>query len=193
MMYSEPARVFPLGLSLPMVQALDMGAKRTVRRLSSSILGRVRSGDLLWVREPIRISEVQTVRDRLYFSYLADPGVQHSIRWVPRIAKPAVGDRPARTMPRELSRFTLRVTVARIERLRSLDASDVASEGLVASGAVDASGGRPVRAYAAMWDEHHLSPADQWAANPEVVVISFALLRQGIDTLVPGLGHGGVR
>lgn len=192
MMHPEPSRVLPIAMSALMVRALQDKCKRETRRLATSPLSRLRPGDLLWVREAIRIADINVVPTKLRYSYEAD-GLAVEIPWPKRLAKPLPGVRAPRFMPRELSRLTLRVIHVHHERLRDMSAADCYDEGIGATPHLDAAGGDPIRAFAALWDQLHDKPGERWADNPEVAVIRFASIARGVDAMLPGLGHGGVR
>jgi len=192
MMHAEPARVLPISFSGPMVLALQNHCKTVTRRLASSPLSRLRQGDLLWVREAISISGINVTPNRLAFCYEADKQDCES-PWPPRLAKPAPGARIPRFMPRELSRLTLRVIHVHQERLQDMQERNCYDEGIGALPQLDAAGGDPLRAFAALWDHLHDKPGERWAENPEVAVIRFACMQRGVDAMIPGLGHGGVR
>ncbi len=192
MMHAEPSRILPISFSGPMVRALQDRCKTVTRRLSSSPLARLQPGDLLWVREAIRIPAVNVTPGRLVFYYEAD-GRERDIRWPNRLAKPLPGPRIPRFMPRELSRITLRVSNVHLERLQDIDPHELYDEGIGSTDYLESANGDARRAFAALWDKLHDKPGERWADNPEVVAIRFACIRQGVDALIPGLGHGGVR
>jgi len=188
----EPSRILPVSFSGPMVLALQDRCKTVTRRLASSPLARLRPGDLLWVREAIRISAINVTPGRLIFSYDAD-GLESEVPWPKRLSKPLPGRRIARFMPREISRLTLRVIHVHLQRLQEIEDRDCYDEGIGATQHIEASCGDPRRAFAALWDELHDKPGERWVDNPEVVAIRFACARAAVDSLIPGLGHGGVR
>lgn len=192
MMHAEPSSILPIAFSGPMVLALQDRCKTVTRRLASSPLARLQPGDLLWVREAIRISGINVTPGRLAFSYEAD-GREREVSWPKRLAKPLPGPRIPRFMPREISRLTLRVIHVHTERLQQIGDRECYDEGIGATQHLEAAGGDPQRAFSVLWDELHDKPGERWEDNPEVVAIRFACLRQGVDTLIPGLGHGGVR
>lgn len=119
-------------------------------------------------------------------------------------------------MPRELSRFALRLLHVGRERLRALDDAAALAEGVQAvpeffyddsacprsdpdclgedGECHDACGPPPARqAFARLWDSLHDADGERWADNPGVVVLRFGMLERRVDELVPGLGAGGVR
>jgi len=192
MMHPEPPRILLIMFSEPMILALQDRCMTTTRRLASPPLTGLRPGDLLWVCEAIRISETKVTPGQLVFSYEAD-ALERSVPWPKRLAKPLPGPRIPRFMPRELSRLTLRVIQVHGERLQQIDDRQCHDEGVGATQHVEAAGGNPRRAFSFLWDELHDKPGERWADNPEVVTIRFACMLQGVDALIPGLGHGGVR
>lgn len=192
MMHAEPSRILPISFSAAMILALQGRCKTVTRRLATSPLARLRGGDLLWVREAIRIREVQLTPGKLWFSYEAD-GETRDMPWPKRLAKPAPGLRNPRFMPRELSRLTLRVIHVHTEMLQEIDGSALYDEGIGATDYLESAGGDARRAFADLWDGLHDKSGERWADNPEVAAIRFACVRRGVDALIPGLGHGGVR
>lgn len=192
MMHAEPSRILPISFSKPMIIALQDRCKTVTRRVASSPLARLRPGDLLWVRESIRISGINVTPGRLVFSYEADQ-LEQEVPWPRRLAKPLPGPRPPRFMPREISRLTLRVIHVHTEKLQQIEDRECYDEGIGATPHLEAAGGSPRDAFSVLWDELHEKPGERWSENPEVVAIRFACIRRGVDTLIPGLGHGGVR
>lgn len=191
MMHPEPARIMPIDMPDLMVAALLGRCKTMHRVLQTSALSRAKPGDLLWVRETIRISDLNVFPGRLDFSYPSD-GLNRWVPWPKRKAKPLPGIRAPSFMPRELSRLTLRVIHVHGETLQEIEERECYDEGVGSLPHLEASAGFAIRAFSAFWDETHDVGA-RWADNPEVCAIRFAVIRQRIDALVPGLGHGGVR
>jgi site-specific DNA-cytosine methylase len=133
MIAGADARVMPIEFSAPMVRALLAGRKTETRRLISSPLARVRRGDLLWVKEAVRIGREMPRsggRTEVRFEYAAD-GTVSAVDWPSRLARPAPGGRSARFVPPELSRLTLRVEDARPQRLADIDDQSALAEGIV--------------------------------------------------------------
>jgi hypothetical protein len=207
MIAGADARVMPIEFSAPMVRALLAGRKTETRRLVSSPLARVRRGDLLWVKEAVRIGREMPRsggRTEVRFEYAAD-GTASAVDWPSRLARPAPGGRSARFVPPELSRITLRVEDARTQRLADIDDQSALAEGIVPCVWPDAgvrgywveSFGNiwpePRSAFLALWRELHGDPGSDAEANPEVIAIRFAVLRRPVASVVPALGHGGVR
>jgi hypothetical protein len=83
---------------------------------------------------------------------------------------------PSIHMPRWASRLTLIVEAVRVEPLQAISEADAIREGVTL---IEESMECPVEAYAALWRSLH--GADSWDANPEVVAISFSVVRGNID------------
>ena len=197
----------PIIFSAPMVRALLEGRKTQTRRLAwkplviaiateghpteevrdASLWQRVQPGDRLYVREawkPHSLYDHMAPRDmpQAKVFYLADDAYSPS----------GSRGRPGIHMPRWASRLTLTVTAAKVERLQAITEDDARAEGIYwsrrwegwTSGAgadetVDFHTSRPDRAFASLWERLHGDGA--WAANPEVVALSFTVARENID------------
>lgn len=149
-------------------------------------------GDILWVRETWGMASdlLGAVPGPVYRADYTDSelralGAKH-YRW-----------RPSIHMPRKAARIFLRVTGVRVERLQSLNTSDLIAEGITprhspgrcrCAWAVDGCMDGPcpnrdgyeffahLEPFAELWD-HTMRPADRpcygWEANPWVWVITF--------------------
>ena len=145
------------------------------------------AGDILWIRETwncLPIPEPLRGTSKTYW-YKAD-GAELRDKW-----------RPSIHMPREAARIFLRVTGVRVERLQSLNTSDLIAEGITprhspgrcrCAWAVDGCMDAPcpnrdgyeffahLEPFAELWDRT-MRPADRpcygWEANPWVWVITF--------------------
>jgi hypothetical protein len=86
---------------------------------------------------------------------------------------------PSIHMPRWASRMTLIVTDVRTQKLNDISGADAIAEGLSRapgawwSGAEGQASPTAVGAYALLWESLH--GAGSWAANPDVIAISFAI------------------
>lgn len=203
MLHPDPNRILRAPLSSAMVQATLRGQKDTTRRMASSPLARAEPGDLIWVQEALEIDTRPGPSGLLRIRYAADGMFDwREVPWPERLARPTGTFRLARFMPRELSRITLRVRRTRFHRLQDMVEGDAQAEGFIR-----VQGPGPARwwvpgvteqhatacaAYAELWDDLHKEEGARWADNPEVVAVTYDRLGP-IDTLVPGLGHGGVR
>lgn len=147
------------------------GPDDTERRLAwpATHWQRVRPGDRLWVRENFARPNGSVVR------YVATDDV--------------IGCRVTSSMrmPRNYSRLTLTVTATKIERLQTMTTRDARAEGMppikVTAGCNDPSGidRAFINQFAVLWDELH--GAGAWAANPEVVCLTFQVDKLNIDAL----------
>lgn len=140
---------------------------------------RVRPGDRLWVRE-----SWSNAGDG--FGYMADhPGDPRGLGW-----------RPSIHMPRQASRLTLVVTATRIEPVQAISEADALAEGIVVfhSGdtrmlgiptldghAYDHAGLTGRETFWSLWCDLHGPGA--WAANPDVVALTFTVHRGNIDRM----------
>jgi hypothetical protein len=171
----------PIMFSAPMILALLDGTKTMTRRLASHSTGRparwrtVVAGDRLWVREAMRAIDHRLIyaADKMRISTVKQPDDYV----VTRDAMPSM------FMPRWASRMTLTVTAARIERLQDISAADVAAEGVSGDGGPGLPG-----AFMSLWEKLH--GHESWAANPEVVVISFTARKRNIDAISNGSRSG---
>jgi hypothetical protein len=196
---------YPIIFSAPMVQALLAGRKTMTRRLAwrngPAIEGgvvrvqeakpspwqKVKPGDRLWVRESFcRRSElpISTVQKPFY---MATDGTGD-------ISKPAGWPwKPSIHMPRWASRLTLIVTATKIERLQDISKEDAIAEGIerVKLGPfgwrdyewIDQPepGTGAVASFMTLWDSIH--GPDGWTSNPEVVALTFRVVRENIDRI----------
>lgn len=225
--------VRPIIFSGPMVRALLDGRKTQTRRVFvppapydmdddiiqelavESIKPRYGVGDLLWVKEtwrtearwddcaPRMISGLAEHSRRPLISYEADYE-----------ATPNDGcrgkARPSIFMCQWMSRLTLRVTDAHVERLQAISVADARAEGLAAIskdgklfkfGIPDRDGHPgnddygwhwkdwevdPRDAYRTLWDRLNDARGYGWDANPWLVAISFEVIRQNVQALTEG-------
>lgn len=179
----------PIIFSGPMVRALLDGRKTQTRRLASSPLRRCEVGDRLYVRESWCQADTPTG-----FAYMAD----HSGN--PR----GMGWRPSIHMPRSASRLTLIVEDVRFQPLQEISEADAIAEGIeliscrcsdgvtrdLWHGLAYAGNETPIPAYADLWDSLHnpngycaVDEPTGWAANPEIVALTFRVVRANIDAL----------
>lgn len=148
---------------------------------------KVKCGDRLWVREgwkPHSLYADMRPRDipKTNVFYLSDPGYSPS----------NVRGKPSIHMPRWASRLTLIVTGTKVDRLNDISEVDAVREGckvilphcFVFDGTrYDQAGlchSSPITAFSTLWDELHGRGA--WEQNPEVVAISFRVIKANIDS-----------
>ena len=183
----------PVIFSGPMVRAVLVGAKTQTRRLASSPLRAARTGDRLYVRENWRtlqkfdcLKPSQLADDRCKITYDADPENRNPL-W-------AFGKmRPSIHMPRWASRLTLIIEAVRIEPLQSISRSDAIAEGLrLSSNALEEfwrwpepyDAGHwlsPPAAYRWLWEQLH--GVASWEANPDILVLTFSVVKANIDRI----------
>lgn len=172
-------RDIPIIFSAPMVRALLAGRKTMTRRVawrpSKRAIGvltdpkdreakpapwqSVRPADRLWVREAVACE----CREAPIYS--ADLSEADRVHWK---------FRPSIHMPRWASRLTLIVGAVKIERLQEISHDDVEKEGI--NKIINWRG-----EFRVLWDSLH--GAGAWDANPEVVVLPFAVHQQNVDAL----------
>lgn len=179
----------PIIFSAPMVRALLDGRKTMTRRIarvvrksppgqiggSDTYISRtawcsVYPGDRLWVRESFR--PVHSGDPSRGATYRADVNLDQT-KWKPSIH-----------MPRWASRLTLIVSAAKIERLQAISEADAIAEGvepIFDHGTGNSS--THVIAFEHLWCSLHGSNA--WLANPEVVALSFSVIKANIDANEP--------
>jgi hypothetical protein len=122
----------------------------------------------------------------------------------------AFWSRPSIHMPRWASRLTLIVEDVRFQRLQEISEKDAIDEGIEPGVHPDTGefcGWRdyetihtgphkganhphaiipysePWRSYASLWDELHREPGERWEDNPEIVALTFRVVRQNIDRI----------
>lgn len=145
---------------------------------------RVKPGDRLWVRENAWFPEGRK-NPNGHVTYQADHGIDRALKWTPSIH-----------MPRWASRLTLIVTATKIERLQEITEQDCEREGcrwyshskswavedvpvgVLTSYIVEADTARGC--FEGLW--RHLHSDDAWDANPEVVALTFRVVRANIDS-----------
>lgn len=202
----------PILFSAPMVRALLDGRKTMTRRLAWNLAGvgpefpgkparwqRVKPGDRLWVRE--RTMCVGVRDGEIKVSYDADDFTPEV--WLPfpdRLKfNPKVGKRLSMGCYREASRLTLIVETVKIERLQDISEADAIAEGVLSwrddwsqkqaaemllrgtEASVETGAGSPaVRLFYLLWTSLH--GREGWKANPEIVAISFRVIKSNIDS-----------
>ena len=153
-----------ISFSEPMIRALLDGRKTQTRRCPTERWARIRLGDRLWVREAWFCEG----RDK------AGGGMHYraNARWLPSMY-----------MPRWASRLTLIVTGTQPERLQDISEGGAKAEGvgpLRQDGRLE--NGLPASdGFADLRDTIH--GAGAWDANPEVVVLTFAVHQGNIDSV----------
>ncbi len=180
----------PIIFSAPMVRALLDGRKTQMRRLAwrpspavatpprgtmasrsdgSTVWQRAKPGDRLWVREAWCSADADD-SGPYAAAYMADhPGDPRGLGW-----------RPSIHMPRWASRITLTVTAVRRQRLQDITRGDARAEGVPRLHPIaDDDPSTPIDAFGDLWDALHGEGA--WAANPEVVALTFTVERRNID------------
>jgi hypothetical protein len=139
---------------------------------------RVKIGDRLYVKERLcshghfgfPLSFGPQIRDgdnARVWSYFAD-GI---------VTPEATGGRPSIHCPRSFSRITLVVFATKIERLQSISYDDAVTEGVgIFPNSMSAQ-----KRFRELWCSLHGD--ESWAANPDVVCLSFAVHQKNIDEM----------
>jgi hypothetical protein len=203
------ARDIPIIFSGPMVRALLGGGKVMTRRLATSPLRDVKPFDRLWVRESLThvTSDPVTAEDCSVHCYTASipPGMASANPYEENYLFPDDGTPnlkpksiPSIHMPRWASRLTLIVHEVKFENLCDISNADAIREGVGTwragwsqkEGALaflrgteaafeTDQGGVAKRLFYLLWTSLH--GEDSWKQNPEVVAISFRVIRANID------------
>lgn len=178
-----------------MVRALLDGRKTQTRRLATSPLRRVEAGDRLYVREAWRASYgADWYREDLgrcpkprefdqtttAIEYLCDGTRELGGKGYPSIH-----------MPRWASRLTLIVEDVRHQRLTAIGGSDAIAEGVERLGPCEwqAYSGEitpmlsAVESFATLWNSLHTAEGECWQDNPEIVALTFRVVRGNIDRI----------
>jgi len=186
----------PIIFSAPMVRALLAGRKTQTRRLATSPLRRVEVGDRLYVREAwshtgdgvFEISQARMLgRGGVIYRADENPRHPHAKFW------------PSLHMPREFSRLTLIVEQVRIEHLQAISVEDALAEGIraipfdIGDGVIrsgfshldcdDLPCAFPTEAFENLWDSLHTAEGEHWTDNPDVVALTFRVVRGNIDRI----------
>lgn len=198
-------RDLPIIFSAPMIRALLEGRKTMTRRLAwqkahrkanepatrASTWTRVQPGDRIWCRENIRLIS-QGPNTTIGINYRADGDMgnvhffdvnQHKLK--------RIGTTPCIHMPRWASRITLIVTAVKREPLQAISEKDATAEGCIEDWAdglpvwyVAGAGmprHMPTGAKCFRWLFESLHGPEVWNANPEVVALTFRVIKANID------------
>lgn len=202
----------PIIFSATMIAALLAGRKSQTRRIAGaykpiykgcddlvykpSPWQKVQPGDRLWVRENYLIKpwfgagRNSIVGIECMVGEDAPKLCWHSCP--PAIAKAFLArtaPQPSIHMPRWASRLTLIVEGVKVEPLQDIDAQDSIAEGVECS-TCEAMGKSAcaglgcfasIAAFRNIWQRLH--DADCWDANPEVVAVSFRVVKENIDRI----------
>lgn len=195
---------FPIIFSAPMVRALLAGQKTQTRRLAwratkptrsfpegtmrASPWQGVKPGDRVWVRENFAFVGGGDPGEPLY---AADWQEDAKARGFESIPAKAPRWTPSIHMPRVVSRLTLSVTATKVEPLQALSRTDALAEGIEGcwhsnrgDGYRGFEGGwdyTPDGAFQKLWCRLHGDAA--WGANPDVVALTFEVVKSNIDAL----------
>lgn len=170
---------------------------RSTTKILKSPWQKVEPGDRLWVRESLHADRMENFltgersTNAMVAYYDADDAeaVSHdefSLAWKwDRKSLPSIH------MPRSFSRLTLVVTATKIERLQNMSHKDAIAEGVVefrsgetmfgipVEGGFRYPGMTPQESFASLWTGLHGTTS--WNNNPEVVALSFRVIKANID------------
>jgi hypothetical protein len=159
----------------------------------------VKAGDRLWVRESLKSDRMENflsgerTTNAIVAYYAADDSecVEQSgfnLAWIWEKTK-----LPSIHMPRTFCRLTLIVTATKVERVQYISNEDAMAEGIESRmadvismrwpayfGDPSIASDTPKEAFAALWSMIH--GTDSWNANPEVVALTFRVIKANIDS-----------
>lgn len=149
---------------------------------------------MAWVRESCRADELDNGDDGV--RYLADNvwrPIENSVdaadAWGKLNHYGSVVDSdvlsrsvPSIHMPRWASRLTLIVEGVKVEPLQAISEADALAEGMTFPDAMQW-GSDPRDAYAGLWSLLHTTEGQRWEDNPEVVALTFRVVRENIDRI----------
>lgn len=183
-----------------MVLALLAGRKTQTRRLGSSPLNRCEVGDRLYVREhwktPAAYDDLapSALGGEEAIMLLADGSINNL--WSGDRTTLFGKHRQGMHMPRWASRLTLIVEGMKVEPLQAIREADAIAEGLIYRPHLEAWAAvndpswptftDPRRSYRGLWDHLHTKPGERWNDNPEVVALTFRVVRGNIDQVANG-------
>lgn len=158
---------------------------------------KVEPGDRLWVRESFtrkggKIYEWRySADDEPFPNYFIETDMKMAVGfvgWSRSVARESI---PSIHMPRVFSRLTLVVTATKIERLQNMSHKDAIAEGVAefrsgetmfgvpVDGGFEYPGMTPQESFMSLWSSLH--GAESWNENPEVVALTFRVIRANID------------
>ncbi|TAI67622.1 hypothetical protein CWO89_02055 [Bradyrhizobium sp. Leo170] len=169
---------------------------------------KVKPGDRLWVREEWRVSKkwdstkpADLPPRAMSVLFTAGGSIANTAAgWAPDLSYPPAGvtvpwagrRRASMHMPRWASRLTLIVTAVKIEPLQDISDEDIVAEGAKEAFSQETAAIPGPAAYMA-WQEKafyawrdlwvSINGQDSWNDNPEVVAISFEVIKANIDAI----------
>lgn len=169
----------PILFTAPNARLIMDGIKSQTRRLATSPLQHVKTGDRLYLREPWRADDLNDnvkpsdLRCGCELFYEAD--------WVGKPGRPEGAGRlrPGMFLPRAFTRATLVVGDVRTEFLRDISEADAKAEGIAPASYTDKN--PYTAAYRDLWNQLH--PKDLWHTNPKIIALTFRCVRENIDRL----------
>jgi hypothetical protein len=187
----------PIIFSGPMVRGLLDGRKTQTRGLAASPLRRAKVGDRLYVQEAWRAAYgVDWYREDLGrcpkpSEYPTSTAVEYLVDGEHELAGPS---HPPRHMPRWASRLTLIVERVRLQPLTAITDGDAIAEGLSLKNpefdggtwqvpGLGVFGSSPAFVFRALWNSLHTEEGERWEDNPEIVALTFRVMRENIDRI----------
>ena len=155
-------------------------------------------GDLLWVRESLKIFNTihrETGEYGLAAYYAAGGGDMQTWVWNGRTDASGI---PSIHMPRSASRLTLKITDIRVERLQDISEEDAIAEGVEKAffqgfkiyhkwALPNESYPSAKDSFQSLWESIH--GKESWQENPWVWVISFEVIHANVDKILAGEGE----
>ena len=178
---------------LPIVLPASIRSGLASSRIRALCLGldwrNLRPGDLLWVQESVTIDQRQVRPDRVWARYGGMPRAL-PIDWPRGEPTPAAGYLGPLDMPRQCSRFTLRVTGVHRLKLRSVSTSLAVDCGVTGERGSWAPWGAPEgfvpygRVYEALRVMFEQMGGRRGVPSPAVRVIEFECLSRNVDRVL---------
>ncbi len=135
-------------------------------------------GDLLWVREPFRISQVNVLQNIVHGTYTRDSFdfvcdfPDQDIAKYEKWKKPYSG-KSSLFMFKSLIRFWLKVKSVRVERLKEISEVDALAEGVLMGSSAMGHTFTAKENFVALWDSIYAKRGYGWDVNPYVWVTEF--------------------
>ena len=198
----------PIIFSAPMIKALLDGRKTMTRRLAwrnprswgdsspinfdpltgdparfldPTLWQKVKPGDRLWCRENLICTGNGIWRWRAddEHVYTSRQNESAMIAWAHHEERGSV---PSIHMPRWASRITLVITATKLERVQSITEADALAEGIDDLWLVQNHVPPPRKSsFRDLWNDLHGDGS--WQANPEVVAVTFRVIKANIDAI----------
>lgn len=169
----------PILFTAPNARLILDGLKVQTRRLATSPLRHVNSGDRLYQREPWWADDLN---DNVKPSNLtAGAKLFYQADWIGKPGKPndAGRPRPGMFLPRAFTRATLLVSDVRTQYLKDISEAAAKAEGVAPATYTDKN--PYTAAYRDLWNQLH--PNDLWHSNPKIIALTFKCIAQNINDI----------